>query len=602
MAMASIAPEQFGKYQLLDKIAVGGMAELYRAKLTGVEGFEKLIAIKKILPHLSQEKDLVDAFIHEAKLAALLHHENIIQIYDFGCEQEAYFIAMEYLFGKDLRTVALQAEKKQQCLGLENVLYIVSRICAGLDYSHKLKDLQGRALNIIHRDINPQNIFITYDGQVKIIDFGIAKAASYNSTTHEGLVKGKLAYMSPEQANGEVVNHRVDIFASGVILYELLAGRRMFKGEALQVFSMVREANFEPPEEVIHDVPTELYEVLHRALAKNPEDRYQTCGDMLNDLEDVIFQLSFRPNERTLSDYLKGLFAEELAAEEIELWAKSQIYADDDDRKSQSLVRPDLERTVALNMRGGRFKRLNMRYLSLVAGILLLLGASGFFYASRMPSATVGAGGSVQPGPAPVASASDLTGKISAARSALEAGSFALARSLFEEVLHADPSLQSEIGHDYAKALEESATIAIKTDAAEAERLLLKALEVEPDDFESLSQLGFVYVQRKDYPKAIETYQRVAALKPQWPATYFNLGFIYAVTKDYKQAQAMYQRVVDLQPPFADEALYNLALVQVRLGHRQLSIQNLQRAVQLNPKNEPAMKLLQKLTETSENS
>ena len=142
----------------------------------------------------------------------------------------------------------------------------------------------------------------------------------------------------------------------------------------------------------------------------------------------------------------------------------------------------------------------------------------------------------------------------------------------------------------------------IKTDAAEAERLLLKALEVEPDGIECLSQLGFVYVQRKDYPKAIETYQRVAALKPQWAATYFNLGFIYAVTKDYEQAQAMYQRVVDLQPPFVDEALYNLALVQTRLGHTQLSIQNLKRAVELNPKNEPAMKLLQKLTGTSENS
>jgi tetratricopeptide (TPR) repeat protein len=283
------------------------------------------------------------------------------------------------------------------------------------------------------------------------------------------------------------------------------------------------------------------------------------------------------------------------------LWAKSQIYADDDERKSQTLVRPDMEHTVALNM-GPRFSRLKMRYLSVVAGILLFLGGSGFFYVSRMPFATVGEDGSVQARPAPVASASDLTEKISAAQSALEAKRFAVASSLFEEVLDADPSLQSEIAHDYAKALEESAALVIKTDTAEAERLLLKALEVEPDGVESLSQLGFVYVQRKDYPKAIETYQRVAALKPQSPGTYFNLGFLYAVTKDYEQAQAMYQRVVDLQPPFVDEALYNLALVQARLGHPQLSIQNLKRAVELNPKNEPAMNLLQKLTGTSENS
>jgi serine/threonine protein kinase len=210
--MTAFQPQKFGKYQLLDKIATGGMAELYRAKLTRAEGFEKLIAIKKILPHLSCEGELVKAFVDEAKLAALLQHENIVQIYDFGNLEGEYFIAMEYLFGKDLRSIIRKAEERNMSIGLENTLYLVSQICAGLDYSHNLKDLQGKPLNIIHRDINPQNIFITYEGQVKLIDFGIAKAASHNTTTHEGLIKGKLAYMSPEQANGEVIDHRSDIF------------------------------------------------------------------------------------------------------------------------------------------------------------------------------------------------------------------------------------------------------------------------------------------------------------------------------------------------------------------------------------------------------
>ena len=196
--MSDFEPQKFGKYQLLDKIAAGGMAELYRAKVTGDYGFEKQVAIKKILPHLSDEGNLVKAFIDEAKLAALLQHENIVQIYDFGNMNGEYFIAMEYLFGKDLRKLTYKAKEKGVPFDLENILYVISRVCAGLDYSHNLKDLQGKPLNIIHRDINPQNIFITYEGQVKIIDFGIAKAASHNSTTHEGLIKGKLAYMAPQ--------------------------------------------------------------------------------------------------------------------------------------------------------------------------------------------------------------------------------------------------------------------------------------------------------------------------------------------------------------------------------------------------------------------
>jgi serine/threonine protein kinase len=290
--MKELEPKKFGKYQLLQKIALGGMAELYRSKVTRAHGFEKLVAIKKILPHLTDQGNLVKAFIDEAKLAALLQHENIVQIYDFGSIDDEYFIAMEYLFGKDLRKLTRKARKIAVPLGLENTLYIISRICAGLDYSHNLKDLQGKPLNIIHRDINPQNIFLTYEGQVKIIDFGIAKAASHNSTTHEGLIKGKLAYMSPEQATGKTIDHRSDIFSTGNILYELLAGRRMFEGETMEVYSQVREARYEPLDKLRPDLPAKLYEIVERALAKDPDQRYQTCGEMLADLEECIFEMS----------------------------------------------------------------------------------------------------------------------------------------------------------------------------------------------------------------------------------------------------------------------------------------------------------------------
>ena len=162
--MTAFRPIQFGKYLLMDKIATGGMAELYRAKMTGIQGFEKLIAIKRILPHLTTDENLVKAFIDEAKLAAFLHHQNIIQIYNFGVMEDSYFIAMEFLFGKDLRFIVQNSMSTKRPLRLDHALYIASRICTGLDYAHNLKDFHGNSLNIIHRDIGPHNIFITYDG------------------------------------------------------------------------------------------------------------------------------------------------------------------------------------------------------------------------------------------------------------------------------------------------------------------------------------------------------------------------------------------------------------------------------------------------------
>ena len=164
--MTELETARFGKYLLMEKMAVGGMAQLYKAKITGIQGFEKLIAIKTILPHLANEKELLTSFIDEAKLAALLHHQNIVQIYDFGSMEGAYFIAMEYLFGKDLRHVFSQAQERKKPISNELALYIVSRICSGLDYAHNLKDYQGKSLNIIHRDISPQNILVTYEGEV----------------------------------------------------------------------------------------------------------------------------------------------------------------------------------------------------------------------------------------------------------------------------------------------------------------------------------------------------------------------------------------------------------------------------------------------------
>ena len=620
--MTLFEPKQFGKYQLLDKIAEGGMAELFRAKLTGAQGFEKLIAIKRILPNLSGEENLLAAFIDEAKLAALLHHENIIQIYDFGSMDDQYFIAMEYLFGKDLRAISRTVRKKDQELGLENILYIICRICAGLDYSHNLKDLQGKALSIIHRDINPQNILITYEGQVKIIDFGIAKAASHNTKTRENLIKGKLAYMSPEQANGQAIDHRSDIFSTGIILYELLADRRMFQGETMHVLSLVREAQYDPPEEVIPNLPPKLNAILRRALAKDPDERFRYAGEMLADIEEFMFELSLRPNARSFAGYMKELFEEEHAQEELALWAKTQIYEAGEQEPDQEPVPEDetYENTLILTneflieklkqlksaflsqginalkkvLGNGKLRKLNTRHVALILGLVILAVVADIGYKKLPFTKAEREVSAYSTQTAMPTQAVELT-KIAAGKAALETKRYILAAMLFEEVLAGKPSMREKVAVDYAKALQGQASDLIGKDTEQALELLLKALEIDSGNIAGLSQLGYIYMDRKEYPKAIETYLKVTELAPRQPDTFFNLGYAYTITKNYQQAKTMYGRVVELRPAFTDEALFNLAVIHEKLGERDRCLKNLEQAVALNPGNKSAQKYLYQL-------
>jgi serine/threonine protein kinase len=313
--MPEFEPIRFGKYLLLKEVARGGMARLYWAKITGAQGFRKLIAIKCLLSDLAAEKELVSSFIDEAHLAALLTHQNIVQINDFGQEKETYFIAMEYLFGRDIRHIFEKSREMGKPLSVEYALSITSKICSGLDYAHRLKDLQGEPLHIIHRDISPQNIIVTYEGDVKIVDFGIAKAASQSNLTQTGMIKGKVAYMSPEQAAGKKIDHRSDIFSTGVLLYEMVTNKRMFTGDTFQILAQVREAKIPWPETMKSDLPGKVCDILERSLTKKPENRYQSCSEILADIEACMNELSMRPTTQGLAQYMQDLFQEEIAQE-----------------------------------------------------------------------------------------------------------------------------------------------------------------------------------------------------------------------------------------------------------------------------------------------
>jgi len=299
---------KFGQYVLLDKIATGGMAEVWKARMRGVEGFQKTVAIKKILPHLSDNQDFIEMFIDEAKLAAQLNHNNIIHIYDLGKIQSSYYIAMEYIDGYDLKSILKLAADREQPLSVELALFVASKIAAALDYAHRKRDFEDRDLGLVHRDVSPQNVLISKEGDIKLCDFGIAKAASKASHTQAGALKGKLQYMSPEQAWGRAIDKRSDIFALATVLFELLTGRKLFTGDnELSILEQVREARITTPSQFNDEVTPQIDAIVVKALQKDPANRYQTAGEMERDINQVLYTFKPTPTAADLAIYMHRL-------------------------------------------------------------------------------------------------------------------------------------------------------------------------------------------------------------------------------------------------------------------------------------------------------
>ncbi len=323
-----IAGQRFGKYVLLDRIAVGGMAEIFLARQEGLEGFEKTIVIKRIRPHLSSQKAFVNMFLNEAKLAAQLNHPNIVQIYDLGKIAESYFIAMEYIFGRDMRRIIPKADGMGIPFPMVYALKIASSVCEGLYYAHQKTDMYGGALHIVHRDVTPENIFVSFDGTVKILDFGIAKAANQVEQTRVGEIKGKLSYMSPEQCMGKVLDHRSDLFSLGVVLYEWITGFKLFTGESeVAILKSITDGKIYPPSYFKADVPEAVEHILMKALDKDRDKRYQSAWEMQYDLDQFLSQYEFTPSNIHLANFLKQLFSDELDEERKRLAARGSMLA-----------------------------------------------------------------------------------------------------------------------------------------------------------------------------------------------------------------------------------------------------------------------------------
>jgi serine/threonine protein kinase len=301
-------PIQFGKYTLFERIGRGGMADVYKGRVQGPQGFERTFVVKRILPHLSDDATFIKMFVEEAKLSARLAHPNIVQIFELGAVEGEYFISMEYIRGRDLSETMRAIWKTMGPPRPELVAYIGREACRALSYAHSLADERGRPLGMIHRDVSPSNIMMSYEGAVKLLDFGIAKAlGEAPETTKSGTMKGKYAYMAPEQTEGDDVDHRIDIFSCGIVLHEVLTGRRLFKGQNdVLTIERVRRCDVPPPSQQNPMVPPELDAIILRALARDRDQRWATAADMADALDDVVHAARFQPTH--LAQLLHDLF------------------------------------------------------------------------------------------------------------------------------------------------------------------------------------------------------------------------------------------------------------------------------------------------------
>ena len=307
MQKAMAGMTRIGPYLLTRKIAQGGMAELYLADYLREDGFRKTVAVKKVLPHLADNRDFIDMFIREARLAALLQHPNVVQIADFGKIQNAYFIAMEYVEGKNLAEIMGFLKKG---LPVDMAVFLILKISNGLQYSHSRKDDRtGNPLNIIHRDISPQNILISLNGEVKLSDFGISKATSEPSLTQAGVIKGKLSYLSPEQAMGQEVNHQIDIYALGLVFYEILSGSRLYRfANDIEAIRTIPQMTIPPIITKRPDIPQGLNDIVMKCLEKSTVKRYQSALELHDDLMKLKNHLGITYDASDLALFMRANF------------------------------------------------------------------------------------------------------------------------------------------------------------------------------------------------------------------------------------------------------------------------------------------------------
>ncbi|AUX35349.1 MULTISPECIES: serine/threonine-protein kinase [Sorangium] len=294
------------RYRVIKRLASGGMAEVFVAESAGIEGFKKQVAIKRVLPQLSKKEQFIAMFLDEARLSAHLSHSNVVSVFDIGVGDGTYFIVMEYVDGADLRALLEHQKKVGRPMSVEVAAFMAAKMCQGLAYAHDLATADGKPLQIVHRDITPANVLITRYGEVKIVDFGLAKASSQLAESDAGIIKGKFGYLAPETVLEQGVDQRVDIFALGIILWEMLAGRRLFLGDSDYItVRLVRDAVVPSLQQINGEVPRELEQIIRRALARDPAARYHTARELGRDLTRFLYRFGRPVSEDDVAELVE---------------------------------------------------------------------------------------------------------------------------------------------------------------------------------------------------------------------------------------------------------------------------------------------------------
>ncbi|MBN8535878.1 MAG: serine/threonine protein kinase [Deltaproteobacteria bacterium] len=352
--------ERFGKYILLEKLASGGMAEVYLSKHTGAIGVSKFVAIKRILPQYSDNEEFIEMFKEEAKIAVNLNHSNVVHIHEFGIEKNQFFLVMEYVEGRNLRQIINELKKRANHFQIDQVAYIIKEVAAGLDHAHRCLDgTTGKPLNITHRDMSPQNIMISFEGQVKIIDFGIAKAENQLESTKTGTLKGKFGYMSPEQADGQHIDLRTDVFSLGIVFWELLAKDRLFSGNnEASILRKIRECAIPSLRKIDPAIHPDLEKIVNKALAKDKNLRYQTSAALHRDLNKFLntHYPEFSPQD--FSVFIKHTFADSFSEQKGKLVEFSSVQIPEEEGTEKSVTKVNEKYQIRLNSAAEELHRL----------------------------------------------------------------------------------------------------------------------------------------------------------------------------------------------------------------------------------------------------
>ncbi|HEX8110275.1 MAG TPA: protein kinase, partial [Kofleriaceae bacterium] len=311
---------RLGSFEILHRLARGGMAEIYLARTSGPSGFEKLVVLKKILGKYADKPRYVQLFLEEARIAASLDHPGIAQVYDIGMVDGSYFFAMEHLHGQDVRSILHRAWRIGERLPIEHAVQIARHVASALHFAHEKRRGDGTLLGLVHRDVSPSNILVTYDGATKLLDFGVAKTAASTVKTRTGALKGKISYMSPEQARGAPLDRRSDIFSLGIVLWEMVTTQRLYRADNdLATLQLIIHQPPRPPSQVCPECPPELERIVLRALAQDPDARYPTAEQLVLELDELAREHKLKQSPQALAATLGELFGPELAA-----WREAQ--------------------------------------------------------------------------------------------------------------------------------------------------------------------------------------------------------------------------------------------------------------------------------------